>query len=265
MSGQGVAGVLPSIAQIVTVLAIPPKASDSEDESTSSGSSKSAFAYFMTATAVSGAALFLFSILLSRHKEKDISNHPTLDELSDPDAIQPKKTVPLLSMLKELPLPAYAVFLTFAVTMSFPVFTQATLSVNPPTASIIYRPEVFIPLSFLIWNTGDLIGRVICGFPKLACGNPKILATGATARILFIPLYYLCNIKGRGASVESDLFYWLIQFTFGLTNGYVGSNTMMIAPGLVDEDEVSAAGGFMGLCLVTGLAVGSTGSFLLNI
>ncbi|KAK6519640.1 hypothetical protein TWF281_003464 [Arthrobotrys megalospora] len=266
MSGQGVAGVLPSIAQMIAVLVIPPKAQENQEDKTASASPKSAFLYFLTATVVSCAALFLFLILVSRHKERfHRSNHHTADELTEPEANEPKETLSLLTLIKKLPLPAYTIFFNFALTMVFPVFTQATLSVNPPSSSLLSRPEIFIPFSFLIWNTGDLIGRVVCGFPSIACTNPTILAIAATARTVYIPLYWLGNIKGRGAKVQSDFFYELVQFTFGLTNGYVGSNTMMLGPQLVPEEESAAAGGFMGLCLVAGLAAGSAASFLLNV
>ncbi|KAF3906343.1 hypothetical protein ABW20_dc0103932 [Dactylellina cionopaga] len=265
MSGQGVAGVLPAIAQMATVLVIPPRSPESQDDKTASAAPKSAFAYFLTASVVSGAALFLFFILVSRHDNKGRSDRPVADELAQPDAILPKKNLSLWELLKKLPLPAYTVFFTFALTMIFPVFTQATFSVNPDSYSFLSRPEVFIPFSFFVWNSGDLLGRVICGFPMLACRNPTILAIAATVRVVYLPLYLLCNIKGAGARVDSDFFYELVQFTFGLTNGYIGSNTMMTAPTLVNEDEIAASGGFMGLCLVAGLAAGSTASFLLNV
>lgn len=85
------------------------------------------------------------------------------------------------------------------------------------------------------------------------------------ARFLFIPLYFLCNIKGRGAAVSSDFFYLVIvQFLFGLTNGYLGSSCMMGAGDWVAPEEREASGGFMGLMLVGGLTVGSLLSFLLG-
>ncbi|KAK6358418.1 hypothetical protein TWF730_007752 [Orbilia blumenaviensis] len=282
MAGQGVAGVLPSIAQMVAVLAIPPR-KDTEnqeggDDSTSA-SSKSAFVYFLTATVVSALALGLFFILVARHKERfHRSNHQTTATVEDNDQQletnlnEPKETLSLLDLVKRLPLPAYTIFFTFALTMVFPVFTQATLSVNYPPAessssssSVLSRPEVFIPFSFLVWNSGDLLGRIASGFPTLACTNPTILAIASTARVVYLPLYLMGNIKGRGAKVKSDFFYELVQFTFGLSNGYVGSNTMMVGPQLVVEEESAAAGGFMGLCLVAGLAVGSLASFLLGV
>ena len=56
-------------------------------------------------------------------------------------------------------------------------------------------------------------------------------------RLLFIPVYFGCNIKGEGALVNSDLFYWVVQLVFGVTNGWIGSNCMMAAPDFVEKDE----------------------------
>ena len=82
---------------------------------------------------------------------------------------------------------------------------------------------------------------------------------------MFIPLYLLCNIKDRGAVVSSDFFYLIIiQFLYGLTNGYVGSECMMGAGEWVEAEEREAAGGFMGLMLVGGLTTGSLLSFALG-
>lgn len=67
---------------------------------------------------------------------------------------------------------------------------------------------------------------------------------------------------GQGAVVNSDLFYLVVvQFLFGLSNGYLGSSCMMGVEQWVEEEEREAAGGFMGLWLVGGLTVGSLGSF----
>jgi len=92
--------------------------------------------------------------------------------------------------------------------------------------------------------------------------RPVVLFAAAVARLLFLPLYLLCNIGDTGAAVRSDVFYLcLVQFPFGLTNGWLGSSSMMAAGEWVEEGEREAAGGFMGLCLVAGLTVGSLLSF----
>ena len=261
MTGQGIAGVLPCIAQIVTVLSVPEtKAEDEVPEE----SRKSAFAYFLTATAVSAASLLALLALLARQRVKRrIKRLDDADELEDNQESERKK-VPLLVLLQKLIWPASAIFLTFLVTMSFPVLTQQIHSVrDPDTAPRIFQPSSFIPLAFLLWNTGDLVGRVLVAVPSLSLiSRPRILFLLSVCRIVWIPMFYLCNIRGRGAVISSDAFYLVIvQFLFGLSNGYIGSSCMMGAVEWVDADQREAAGGFMGLSLVAGLAVGSFVSF----
>jgi equilibrative nucleoside transporter 1/2/3 len=166
--------------------------------------------------------------------------------------------------LKHLFWLAGAIFLTFAITMIFPVFTTQILSVrDPATAPRLFQPSSFIPLAFLVWNIGDLIGRVIPAVPSLSLtSHPRTLFLLSISRILFIPLYLLCNLQGKGAKISSDVFYlFIVQLLFGVSNGYIGSNCMMGFVEYVNADEREAAGGFMSLCLVAGLTVGSFLSF----
>jgi equilibrative nucleoside transporter 1/2/3 len=232
----------------------------------SASSPKSAFIYFLTATFISGLCMALFMVFLSRHGISLLSGSIFLGR-SDENPREPARTkpVPLLVLLKKLRYLCFGVWFTFCTTMAFPVFTQSIISVHTenPT-SRLFQPEVFIPVAFLIWNTGDLLGRISCGWEMFTVKSPHMLAIMSLARIVFIPLYFMCNISGKGADVESDLFYMLVQLGFGFTNGWIGSNCMMLAPAYVDEDEKEACGGFMGLCLVFGLAVGSFLSFLIN-
>ena len=272
MTGQGVAGVLPCIAQIVSVLSVA--APQNDNASTDHGgpkvpqeSGKSAFAYFLTATAVSVAALAAFFLLLRRHPDVGIDNKsPNMENSTHSEAEPPqRKVVGPWALFKKLHYLSSAVFLTFAITMFFPVFTQQITSIRPDdTAPRILQPACFIPLAFLFWNTGDLAGRLLTLVPSLALVRwPRIVFLMSLARLVFIPLYFLCNIHGRGAAVPSDAFYLIIvQFLFGVSNGYLGSTCMMGAGEWVEIEEREAAGGFMGLMLVGGLTVGSLLSFL---
>ncbi|KAF2735995.1 hypothetical protein EJ04DRAFT_433995 [Polyplosphaeria fusca] len=263
MAGQGIAGVLPCIAQIVSVLSVPerkPEAGGPQE------SSKSAFAYFLTATVISAIALVAFVFLLSRHPSQDRIKH-TLEadeEEQDPPSTE-RKSIPLMRLLKKLFWLALAVFLTFAITMMFPVYTQQILSVrDPATAPRLFQPASFIPLGFLFWNIGDLTGRLLPAVPALSLtSRPRVLFIMAVSRVAFIPLYLLCNLQGKGAQIRSDVFYlFVVQLLFGISNGYIGSSCMMGFGEWVDEDEREAAGGFMSLCLVAGLTAGSFLSFL---
>ncbi|KAL8833871.1 MAG: hypothetical protein Q9170_004048 [Blastenia crenularia] len=263
MTGQAIAGVLPCIAQIVSVLSVPER-----DSSAGAGqeSSKSAFAYFLTATVVSVVTLLAFLYLVRNEagRNKSTETADGVENAQEEEHVE-RKVVGMWALFKKLRFPSMAVFLCFAVTMFFPIFTQEILSVrDQDTAPRILHPACFIPLAFLLWNAGDLIGRLLTGIPQLTLVLwPRTLLLLSILRIVFIPLYLLCNVRGKGAAIRSDAFYLIIvQFLFGLSNGYIGSTCMMGAGEWVENEEREAAGGFMGLMLVGGLTVGSLLSFL---
>jgi equilibrative nucleoside transporter 1/2/3 len=275
MTGQGVAGVLPCIAQIVSVLSVqsqksvpapndgvpspnPPAPGPQPVKSTA------ALAYFLTATIISVTTLFAFSYLATRHRQSS-SHHQATTSPETPDNPQPeRKEVSLRHLFRKLSWLATAVFVVFAITMVFPVYTQRIVSVRPSADQPAYlQPASLIPLAFLFWNIGDLVGRLLTAVPALSLVHrPRIVFLLALLRVAWIGLYHLCNVRGKGAVVDSDLFYLVVvQMLFGLTNGYLGSTCMIGAGEWVDPEEREAAGGFMGLCLVAGLAVGSLASF----
>jgi equilibrative nucleoside transporter 1/2/3 len=170
----------------------------------------------------------------------------------------------MMTLFRKLFWLATAVFVVFAITMVFPVYTQRIVSVRPDSDQPAYlQPASFIPLAFLFWNIGDLVGRLLTAMPSLSLiHRPRIVLVLALLRIIWIGLYHLCNVRGQGAVVNSDIFYLIVvQMLFGLTNGYLGSTCMIGAAEWVDPEEREAAGGFMGLSLVAGLAVGSLASF----
>jgi equilibrative nucleoside transporter 1/2/3 len=264
MTGQAVAGVSPPLVQIISVLSAPATqaGADVPEES-----STSAMAYFLTATGISAVTLLAFLYLHSSHR-KHLRSKSLLQEASghDGDALgsTPKARVPLRILFRKTFWLATAVFLTFAVTMVYPVFTQKIDSVHNPSKGAIFKPASFIPLAFFFWNAGDLTGRLLTAIPLLRITHrARFVFILSLCRVAFIPLYLLCNIHGRGAKVDSDFFYLVIvQFLFGISNGYIGSVCMMGAVEYVDEEEREATGGFMGLMLVGGLTVGSLLSFL---
>jgi solute carrier family 29 (equilibrative nucleoside transporter), member 1/2/3 len=281
MTGQAVAGVLPCLAQIGTVLAIPGNDEQPRDQAAAE-SPKSAFVYFMTATAVSIISILAFLYLLRRRSRSAPSRthssarKTSANGTSESDALtnslteaaptkplytpsEERKSVGLIHLFRKLPSLSAAVLLCFALTMIYPVFTTSIQSLHPAS----FPPTLFIPLAFLVWNTGDLLGRLLTLWPALSLTHhPFALFCLSMARLVFVPLYLLCNVGGRGARIQSDLFYLaLVQLLFGVSNGYLGSSCMMGAGEWVQQEEREAAGGFMGLCLVAGLAVGSLLSF----
>lgn len=255
MMGNAIAGVLPCIARIVTVLLA--------DEAGTVEKKTSVFAYFQTATGVSILALGAFLLLLNRQKFKDravISGADDADEAERPE----RKVLGLLTLFSKLRWLSLAMIICFGATMLFPVFTPQIYSVQPlATAPRLFHPDSFIPLAFLAWNTGDLVGRILILIPSLVLTRyPRLLFFMSIFRCAFIPLYLVCNVHNRGALINSDFFYlFFVQFLFGVSNGYIGSSCMVAAAQWVEADEREAAGAFMGLMLVVGLACGSLLSF----
>ena len=267
MTGQAIAGVLPCVAQIVSVLSVQGDDTgagpDGENPGTPQVRRGGALAYFSTATGVAIITSVAFVALLARHRRPAVVEDAGAED-SSPES-GPEKEIPLWTLWKKLSWLAAGVFLTFGITMVFPVYTQRIVSVWPPAElPPIMQPASFIPLAFLFWNVGDLLGRLLTAVPSLSLvHHPRLVFTLAVSRVAFLGLYHLCNIRGDGAVVHSDLFYLVVvQLLFGLTNGFVGSTCMIGAAEWVDEEEREAAGGFMGLCLVAGLATGSLASFI---
>jgi equilibrative nucleoside transporter 1/2/3 len=286
MAGQGIAGVLPCIVQIITNAAGSRRHGGDHHEKDDSGEFyKSALTYFLFAVLVTLVALFSFLRLMSRtvgsrwfiRELRAIKNASTMSDATNP-APEPSapahKTVGLWRLFLRLKWLALAVYLCFTVTMVYPVFTVKVQSVHDPaTRSRIFEPELFIPLAFLFWNMGDLIGRMSPIVPAFAraADYPRALFAFSVSRLIFIPMYLACNIRsGRDAAennavINSDFFYlFIVQLGFGLTNGFLGSACMMGAGQYVTADEREAAGGFMSMMLVAGLATGSLLSFLFS-
>lgn len=265
MVGQGVAGVLPSIAQVVSVLAFPP----SKENAASEGAGQSsAFYYFLAAVVISLVTLVAIIPLVQRHNRlvaDRLTEHLASSMASIEEAERAtRKVVSLLHLLKKLRWLACGVALVFTVTMFFPVFTVKILSVHKD-GGLLFQPAVFIPVGFLFWNIGDLAGRIATMLPFSLAHRPLLLFALAVARIALLPLYLLCNIGGRGAIVPSDFFYlFIVQIVFGVTNGWLGSSFMIASGEWVEDYEREATGGFMGLCLVAGLAAGSMLSFTIS-
>lgn len=269
MTGQGVAGVLPCIAQIVSVLSVSKPPPGKEPVHGPGGPppvpGTAAFAYFLTATVICAATLVAFFYLVRQHNtKKAVTAQEGMASSVDSIEQRKRKSVPLIVLFSKLRWLAAAVFVTFTITMMFPVYTQRILSVRAPeTAPRLFHAPSFIPLAFLFWNAGDLIGRLLPAVPSLSLiHRPKLVFLLSVVRVVFIPLYHLCNIRGQGAVVNSDVFYLLVvQLLFGISNGYLGSICMMGAGEWVEPEEREASGGFMGMCLVAGLAFGSLISF----
>lgn len=144
--------------------------------------------------------------------------------------------------------------ITFFVTLVFPVFASSVTS--PKVAS-----KTFIPLAFFVWNSGDLLGRLLLNYHPLLPRDPRHMVAYSILRILFVPLFLFCNVKGRGG--WPDGVYLLLQLVFGITNGHLfGAAYMQVGEVLSTDGEKQAAASYTALVINISLLAGSVSSYL---
>lgn len=300
MVGQAIAGTLPAIALIISILIVGVKQRDVtaevDDDDYYVDKNFGVFIYYITASLVSIASIALLALtgfLKSEAQYKALNQLLEEGEGSglvgeDEIDLQPGKSpvvgepgsvlteplppsevyVPFGVMWAKLKLIVMTIFLTFGVTLIFPVFASIVESVHTESDNLFFHKSIYIPFIYVVWNLGDLLGRVFCGATNsiFLVRDPKHLIVYSLLRFLYIPMFMTCNIHPSGLApmISSDLWYIFLQFSFGFSNGQLATSCFMVVGDHCDnDDEKKAAGGFTTVFLSTGLAVGSVLSYLL--
>lgn len=288
MGGQGLGGTFAALASIFSLLG------DSKPE-------ESAFGYFLTAVGVIILCIigyFVFFRLafvnycLSRNEiyavrgsqSSMLAPKPALNALFASSSSLASATsigsslnhsieypvrekTPYWEILKALSPMALSVSFVFFVTLSlFPSIVSGILSVNKDNGSK-WTNQLFAPMMcFLLFNLGDLAGRTMAGFMPLFSEKSIALRVLCASRIIFIPLFALCNYRpdSRRFPVvfNNDICPIILNVFFATSNGYLGSLCMMYGPKLVNGKHAEVAGTIMALFLSSGLALGAGFSFV---
>ncbi|KAI9306145.1 nucleoside transporter-domain-containing protein [Cunninghamella echinulata] len=301
MSGQGIAGVAVALSSILSAFAATPETTNGKggDDDDESSTNRSAFIYFMSALLVTVAA-FIGRIILSQQpfyryqlqQEKPLFSSDNHEEGSerqedndgndDDDSLHGNTSSKGLNyILQQSYGLIFAVAYVFIVTlMVFPTITSLIKSVvrHPPSVqnhflntipSRFYDDDVFIAFHFLLFNVGDWIGRFLPLWSLFRTFNTSNLVLLSVLRTLFIPLFLICNVvisteRLMPVLIQSDILYFIIILIFSISNGWIGSLTMMAAPQqsfIRTSQQKSKIGSIMSFSLVVGLAIGGTLSF----
>ncbi|KAK4702309.1 hypothetical protein P7C70_g3917, partial [Phenoliferia sp. Uapishka_3] len=233
----------------------------------------SAFSFFLTIGIFSALGLLvhllliklpLYRLVIQAHAD---SKHVGGVTKKAPSAAVVERKVRVLGV---------AIAWIYVVTLSiFPAITSSVLSVGQPgegresgLGSRLSDPSLFVPLGFIIFNAGDWTGRAMPQVKSLSFTDWRWLAGLSAARVLFIPLFLLCNVQVGGDRtgspfINSDILFMILMFTFSLTNGYLSTLIMLAAivdPSL-EENEIDIAATCLAFYLTSGLAIGSLISF----
>lgn len=173
--------------------------------------------------------------------------------------------------------PAISLFWTYFVTLAiFPGWTSELSSIKQCSdGSGRMRNDLFTPMSFIIFNTGDLIGRIISSYIPMDRVTSNSLVLAAISRFAFFPFFLFCHADpGDAASnsishliqgwmVPSDVFSWSVQFLFAGSNGLITTVSFSFSSGLVENrtKPQQIASAILNFALCLGLLGGSLFSF----
>ncbi|XP_028626844.1 equilibrative nucleoside transporter 2 [Grammomys surdaster] len=195
---------------------------------------------------------------------------PTLDldpekepelELEEPQ--KPEKPS-VFVVFQKIWLTALCLVLVFTVTLSvFPAITaMVTTSSNRPGK---WR-QFFNPICcFLLFSVMDWVGRSLTSYFLWPDEDSQLLPLLVCLRFLFVPLFMLCHVPQRAwlpIIFGQDAYFITFMLLFAISNGYLVSLTMCLAPRQVLPHEREVAGALMTFFLALGLSCGASLSFL---
>ncbi|XP_042280278.1 equilibrative nucleoside transporter 1-like [Thunnus thynnus] len=262
MSGQGLGGTFAAFAMICAI------ASGSELQD-------AAFGYFITACAVIFLSILSYIMLpkleffqfyqeRNSKQRSDEKNSLNLKNKEGRDEQNDRQNVSMLKIFKKVWLLALSVCFTFTITIgTFPAITADTKSTIADRGS---WDLYFIPVScFLLFNLCDWGGRSLTAVRMWPGKDSLLLPLAIAARIVFVPLFMLCNVQPRlhlPVFFHHDAWFIVFMVLFAFSNGYLASLCMCYGPKKVLPHEAETAGAIMAFFLSLGLALGAALSFL---
>lgn len=128
----------------------------------------------------------------------------------------------------------FSAWLVFVTTLAvYPAITVLITSVNKGHHNK-WNDVYFLPcLNYLLFNSGDYIGRILSGWIKRPRNQPNLIAILSVLRIGFVPAFLLCNITQKHplpVLIHSDVIFFLLMAVFSISNGYLANISLIYAP-----------------------------------
>ncbi|KAJ2852677.1 hypothetical protein IWW36_000034 [Coemansia brasiliensis] len=268
LSGQAVAGIMATVAQLLTAYSVSPSAKKvtSFDAGSSDSLIPRTVAYFVFATAVNLALTAMFwhvsrDPYYRQQSKLAYSAEDTSDSLSEEteqlvSIVPPSTPTPALASdinafkhtFSEISGYCYVIVLDFALTLS--VFPSVTALVTSTSGF-----QLLTEWHFLIYNIGDFIGRRFA--PSIGVSKVSSLMFLAGLRVLLIPAFFACHVSFSVwyNGIRSDNVFLVLVLLLGTTNGFLSTRAAMTAPGLSVYPTI--AGSIVAISISSGLALGA--------
>lgn len=169
---------------------------------------------------------------------------------------------------KDVNQPGLAIFLNLLVTLSlFPAWTASLRSTQQCQSHSRVWNDLFTPLTFVWFNVLDLAGRLLAEKYSYLLDHSKLVPYALSRFILFLPFAMLptSHMHQSITPIQSDIFSFLMQAVFALSNGFVLSWSFLLAPTLIppkNEAIEIRSSEILNFCLNMGLLSGSLLSFV---
>ncbi|XP_042497000.1 equilibrative nucleotide transporter 8 [Macadamia integrifolia] len=251
-AGTASSGVLVSIMRIITKASLPQNPH---------GLRLSAHIYFVISTLIVLGCIICCNILdrlpvmqkcqskitmapgtlISSFSDNPRSSMRMLFEVDEPE--QPK----FWDVMRKIRWPAFGILMIYTVTLSiFPGYIAEDVHSK-------LLQDWYQILLITVYNVSDLAGKSLT-----AVYVPKTIAKttwASISRLLFYPLFTACLHGPKWFRTEMPVVF--LTTMLGLSNGYLTSVLMILAPKSVTVAEAETAGIVMALFLAIGLVVGS--------
>ncbi|KAB1998329.1 hypothetical protein ES319_D12G081500v1, partial [Gossypium barbadense] len=236
------AGVLVSMLRILTKAVFPQDAD---------GLRKSAYLYFFTSIVFMVICIVLYNVA---HKLPIMQYYEELkaEAVEEEKAEKGPMTGPvwratLWNIVGTVKWYGFGIVLIYVVTLSiFPGY------ITEDVHSLVLK-DWYPVLLITSYNVFDLVGKSLTAVYLLE--NEKVVISACVVRLLFFPLFIGCLHGPQLFRTEFPVS--LLTCLLGLTNGYLTSVLMIMAPKSVQIQHAETSGIVMVLFLVVGLASGS--------
>lgn len=169
---------------------------------------------------------------------------------------------------KDVNQPGLAIFFNLCVTLSlFPAWTASLRSTQQCQSHSRVWNDLFTPLTFVWFNVLDLVGRLLAERYSYLLDQTKLVPYALSRFILFLPFAMLptSHLHQSITPIQSDMFSFLVQAIFALSNGFVLCWSFLLAPSLIppkNEAIEIRSSEILNFCLNMGLLSGSLLSFV---
>jgi equilibrative nucleoside transporter 1/2/3 len=253
-SGQGIAGLVPPLIQLI----------EQRKQGTDQADSiiLKAVATIMYALIASASYTFLVRYDRFRPQSSLELPEPSMD-LNAQSAIR---------IARAIRYPILSVFLNMAITLS--IFPSITAYVAPQG-----NMTNFVLLHFITYNFFDWVGKTISLWSLFALKSERTVYTLTLSRLVFIPLILVSNVVLYNKQSQPypqvfpvwipDSLFFVVMALFAFTNGWLTTLCFMQAPAICgsnwnDGQAQSITADLMVLGLALGLATGGILTFLIT-